>query len=248
MYVISVSLRTCGGRGSCGRSRTQQDLSLSARSVARRSSVVSQWRRLKQWHHGEAEEQRWCDRAFGLDSHAICCLPQSAALCTLLHALYRLERRAVSSNLVEEPNDLARHVLPPRLLVIHDPGGGGEDDVAELTRRQELDDPLLHVAQLDVVARADNASLVEAGRTVSIKHIEVESLQDSPAVQLDHDFAVAVVIDLLELANVACSRQSQPMSRKIKRASSASIIGRRVRSSPLSQSPEHLKGVGRGEL
>ncbi len=65
--------------------------------------------------------------------------------------------------LVEEADDLARHVLSPRLLVVHDAGGGGEDDVAELTRGQELDDPLFHVAELHVVARADDTGLVEAG-------------------------------------------------------------------------------------
>ncbi len=67
-------------------------------------------------------------------------------------------------SLVEEADDLARHVLSPRLLVVHDAGGGGEDDVAELTGGQELDDPLLHVAELHVVARADDAGLVEAGK------------------------------------------------------------------------------------
>ena len=67
------------------------------------------------------------------------------------------------AHLVEETNDLASDVLPPRLLVVHDAGRGGQDDVAELTRGQELDDPLLHVAELDVVARADDAGLVEAG-------------------------------------------------------------------------------------
>jgi len=71
--------------------------------------------------------------------------------------------------LVKEADDLACDVLSPRLLVVHDAGGGGEDDVAELTRWQKLDNPLLHVAELDVVARADDTSLVEAGeRLISI--------------------------------------------------------------------------------
>ena len=52
-------------------------------------------------------------------------------------------------------------MLSSRLLVVHDAGGGGEDDVAELTRWKELDNPLLEVAELDVVARADDAGLVE---------------------------------------------------------------------------------------
>jgi len=91
--------------------------------------------------------------------------------------------------LVEETNDLAGNVLAAGLLVVHDTGRGGQDDVTELTRGKELDNPLLHVAELDVVAGGDDTGLVEA------------------AVELDNDLAVAVVIDLLELANVACEKK-----------------------------------------
>lgn len=51
-------------------------------------------------------------------------------------------------SLVEKPQDLPRVVLPPRLLVVHDARAGGEDDEAELTRRQQLHHPLLDVAEL----------------------------------------------------------------------------------------------------
>ena len=78
-------------------------------------------------------------------------------------------------------------MLPPGLLVVHDAGRGGEDDVTELTRGQQIDDPLLHVLELDVVAWGDDAAFVQA------------------AVELDDDLAVAVVVDFLELADVACS-------------------------------------------
>ena len=64
--------------------------------------------------------------------------------------------------LVKEANDLACDVLSPRLFMVHDAGGCGEDDVAELTRWQKLDDPLLKIAQLDVVAWADDTGFVEA--------------------------------------------------------------------------------------
>jgi hypothetical protein len=87
--------------------------------------------------------------------------------------------------LVEEPNDLARHVLPSSLLVVHDTRRSGENDVAELTRRQQLDDPLLKIRQSNVVAGRDDTGLVEA------------------AVELNDDLAVTVVVDFLELANVA---------------------------------------------
>lgn len=92
--------------------------------------------------------------------------------------------------LVEETDDLAGDVLSPGLLVVHDTSGGGEDNVTELTRWQELDDPLLEVTELDVVAGRDDASLVQT------------------AVELDDDLAVAVVVDLLELADVACNGKS----------------------------------------
>jgi hypothetical protein len=76
-------------------------------------------------------------------------------------------------------------VFPPSLLVVEDTSRGGEDDVAELTRRKKLDDPLLEITELDVVAGTDDTGLVDA------------------AVELDHNLAVAVVVDFLELANVA---------------------------------------------
>jgi nitrogen regulatory protein PII len=88
------------------------------------------------------------------------------------------------TSLVEETNDLASNVLPPGLLVVEDTGRGGKDDVTELTRRKQLDNPLLEITELDVVAGVDDTGLVET------------------AVELDDDLAVAVVIDLLELANV----------------------------------------------
>lgn len=69
--------------------------------------------------------------------------------------------------------------------MVHDTSRGGQDNVAELTGRQQLDDPLLEVGETDVVAGGDDTSLVET------------------AVQLNDDLAGAVVIDLLELANVA---------------------------------------------
>jgi hypothetical protein len=88
-------------------------------------------------------------------------------------------------NLVEEADDLARHVLATGLLLVHDTGGGGEDNVAELTSGEQLDNPLLELGEADVVTGRDDTALVEA------------------AVELDDDLAGAVVIDLGELANVA---------------------------------------------
>lgn len=69
---------------------------------------------------------------------------------------------ALFSSLVEETKDLSGNVLPPGLLVVHDTGRGSENDVAELTGGKQLDNPLLEVAELDVVAGRDNAGLVDA--------------------------------------------------------------------------------------
>lgn len=80
-------------------------------------------------------------------------------------------------------------MLSTGLLVVHDTSRGGEDNVAELTGGQQLDNPVLEVGETDVVAGRDDTSLVET------------------AVQLDDNLAGAVVIDLLELANVACKTE-----------------------------------------
>ena len=63
--------------------------------------------------------------------------------------------------LVEETKNFSSDVLSPGLFVVEDTGGGGQDDVAELTRWQELDDPLLEITELDVVTWADDTGLVD---------------------------------------------------------------------------------------
>ncbi len=88
--------------------------------------------------------------------------------------------------LVEETDDLSSDVLSAGLFVVHDTSTGGEDDVAKLTRGQQLHHPLLEVAELDVVAGRDDTSLVQA------------------AVELNDNLATAVVINLLEFTNVTC--------------------------------------------
>lgn len=128
--------------------------------------------------------------------------------------------RPAQIHLVEETDDLAGDVLSPGLLVVHDASRGGEDDVAELTRWQELDNPLLEVVELDVVAWADDAGLVEAEDVLEDMAMQRDVTFDLPAVQLNDDLAVAVVIDLLELADVACRTPCQRLSREFKSASS----------------------------
>lgn len=52
-------------------------------------------------------------------------------------------------------------MLATSLLVVHDTRGGGQDDVAELTRGKELGSPCLELTELDGVARVDDTTLVE---------------------------------------------------------------------------------------
>jgi len=64
--------------------------------------------------------------------------------------------------LIEETKNFSSDMLPPRLLVIHNTRRGCENDVTELTRWQELHNPLLQVCQTNVVTGRDDTSLVEA--------------------------------------------------------------------------------------
>jgi hypothetical protein len=98
--------------------------------------------------------------------------------------------------LVEEANDLARDVLAAGLLVVHDTGRGGEDDVAELTGREQLDNPLLELGKADVVAGRDDSDLVET------------------AVELDNDLAGSMIVYLFKLPD---ARRMLVMFREIKR-------------------------------
>jgi hypothetical protein len=77
---------------------------------------------------------------------------------TYVHSTFTVSKQ----NLVEEAEDLSSNVLASCLLMVHDTSRGGEDDIAELTRWQQLDNPLLKVTQLDVVARTNDAGLVKA--------------------------------------------------------------------------------------
>jgi hypothetical protein len=131
------------------------------------------------------DRHHWCHELFVIPSSIIAVTDYLAKQTACLSPGICIPS-IISQNLVEEAENLAGDVLPPGLLVVHDTSRGGENDEAELTRGQQLDNPLLHVAELDVVAGGDDTGLVDA------------------AVELDDDLAVAVVVDLLELADVAC--------------------------------------------
>lgn len=79
-------------------------------------------------------------------------------------------------------------MLPPRLLVIHDPRTRRKHNIPKLSTRQQIHNPLLHILELDIEARRNDTRLVDA------------------PVELNDDFAVAVVVDFFEFANVAFLR------------------------------------------
>lgn len=123
------------------------------------------------------------------------------------HHSYKKQNFFPSIGLIEETNDLARNVLPTGLLVVHNASRCGQDNIAELTRRQQLDNPLLELAELDVVAGRDDTSLVDAAHTININLVNTLNRQYIPAVELDDDLARAVVVNLLVFTNVACTSQ-----------------------------------------
>lgn len=94
-------------------------------------------------------------------------------------------------------------MLATSLLVVHDTGGGSQDDETELTRGEQLDNPLLEVTELNVVTGVDDTSLVQAVFLSELAQLTGDQWSNSPAVKLDDDLAGAVVVNLLELANVA---------------------------------------------
>lgn len=88
-------------------------------------------------------------------------------------------------HLVEVAEDLAGNVFSARLLVVHDASRGGEDNVAERTSGKHVGHPALNLVQGDAEARRHNTALVDA------------------AVELHDDLAGAVVVNDVEVANVA---------------------------------------------
>ena len=53
-------------------------------------------------------------------------------------------------------------MLTASLLMVHDTSRSGEYNVTELTRWEELHNPLFKVTELDVVAGTDDTGLVDA--------------------------------------------------------------------------------------
>lgn len=75
-------------------------------------------------------------------------------------------------------------MLSSSLLVVHNTSRGGQNDVTELTRRQQVGNPLLNVVDLDVESGRDNTDLVQS------------------TVELDDNLTGSVVINVLKVLNV----------------------------------------------
>jgi len=115
-------------------------------------------------------------------------LPEVLVLHSMLSKLEAIGQKfAILAISVKEAYYLSGHMLSPSLLVVHDSRGCGKNNIAELTRWQQLDNPLLKIGNANVVAGRDDASLIDS------------------AVQLNDDLARPVVVDFLELADVAVS-------------------------------------------
>ena len=68
----------------------------------------------------------------------------------------------------------------------HDAKSGGQNDVAELTGREKVDDPLLNFVLGDIESGTDDAALVETSG------------------QLNYDLAGSVIVDDLKFPDVSC--------------------------------------------
>ena len=99
-------------------------------------------------------------------------------------------RLVILYQLTEVSNDLSTSVLPSRLLVVHDTGRGGHDDETERTSGQQLLNPVLNLTQVDVVSWRDDTALVNS------------------AVELNNNLAGSVVVNLLELSDVTCVKNT----------------------------------------
>ena len=70
--------------------------------------------------------------------------------------------------------------------MVHDPTTRRQDNIPKLSTRQQFHHPLLEISDSNIVSRGYDAGFVDA------------------PVELDDDFAGAVVVDFFEFADVAC--------------------------------------------
>ena len=89
-----------------------------------------------------------------------------------------------SQYLIEVTEDLTTSVLTTSFFVVHDTVGGGQDEETELTRGQQVTNPLFHSVELDIETGRNDTTLVQT------------------TVELDNNLSSAMVIDDFEFINV----------------------------------------------
>lgn len=87
--------------------------------------------------------------------------------------------------LEEETQNFTTQMFSSGFFVIHDTAGGGQDNIAELTRGQQVVGPLFNVIDGHIETGRDDAALVQATGEV------------------DNNLAGTVIIDNFEFTNVA---------------------------------------------
>ena len=80
----------------------------------------------------------------------------------------------------EKAEDFPSQMLPPGLLVVHDPAGGCQDDEPELSAGQQVVGPLLDLIDGHIEPGRDNSALVESSS------------------EIDDDLASSVIINDLQ--------------------------------------------------
>eukprot|EP01053_Blabericola_migrator_P002585 Blabericola_migrator_1__2584@NODE_172_length_12094_cov_159_438181_g149_i0_p9_GENE_NODE_172_length_12094_cov_159_438181_g149_i0NODE_172_length_12094_cov_159_438181_g149_i0_p9_ORF_typecomplete_len180_score28_21_NODE_172_length_12094_cov_159_438181_g149_i054525991 len=85
----------------------------------------------------------------------------------------------------EEPKNLATSVPSLSLLMIHDAVGGGQHNMAELSRWKKVRSDLFKFLDWHIITRGDDRALVQATQ------------------KIDHNLAIPLVIDNLKLSNIA---------------------------------------------
>jgi hypothetical protein len=98
--------------------------------------------------------------------------------------LYFILTTSVTSS-VEETKDLSSSLLSPSFLMGHDSVGGRDQDMSELTRWEEVYNPLLNFIDANVESRRDNSALVET------------------SIEFYNNFVGTVIIDNFEFTNVS---------------------------------------------
>merc|ERR1719291_892221 len=99
------------------------------------------------------------------------------------------ESAAVASSqyLEEESQDLAPEMLPPGLLVVHDPARGGEHHVAELSGGQQVVGPLLDLVDGDLELP-----------DVSVLHHDGEEPDHHLGARPDQDLPLAALLSVVD--------------------------------------------------